>query len=356
MIILLACKSLWTHDNFNNSIIFHCREDTITVQIHPWAKFCADILKLVTSDPAVRIHALVPTASSKTIRLIDKLLTSGRVKCGDFQKICHIISLFGFKSSKAKRGVIKIYRSLIGSNFRTISKAEECLMCSIREGKISSKMTTADISSQRPPENECLCSRKVSDEVAKGILKFRDSDECPPQFKEERTSRSPLHTSSTDHRLNGLITSKEVEAGFDHGYIHGIASLNESDKLKIMHALKLNKQPFLSIHNISCIFDTAPTTAQNSSSKHVCILCSSVVSGRIALLGHIQNKHSGFWHRCSECWRYFTDERGAKRHYRAVHNKNIPFLTNCCSITKPKDSQESIDIGTSRTKDNTTND
>lgn len=356
MKLILKCQPLWIHGcDSGEKIIFHCIGNSIDLQLWPWMKYINCVLMEHLSDPQSEIHVICGTVGAQTIKQIDKLLREQQIITRDQDKIIGGLTTFGFKI-KRKGKNISIQRSELKMSINSIENGSTCLMCAhgctLSVAPLIGTVVMESSSDSQPQasgegtgNDSCICEKRVLQDIAADILAFRDLSECSPQVIRDKSTIKCLLNDSSDFRLNGRVTEAEQQAGMDFVQPKPVAFIGEIDKLRIMHCLKENRKPFLSIHNLSVIIDRCPTDDYNAHSKHICILCCSVLTNRISLLTHIQNKHTGFWFKCPDCWRFFRDERCVKKHYRNNHGELISGIHNVCTLAKPIYTPEGVEIG-----------
>lgn len=269
----------------NGQAIFHCVDGSVRKKVDNL--LCLNRFLVSLYDDEETLHFGLPFCTTIIVREIFELFDKG-VKEVDREtedKIIEIIKLLGgqVKKDKSSFQIVGSYNTL---SSMIVAKGKDCQICSVKHLSRDEHINV----------EECRCrvvnllTSNVKVEIwerATNSLKFFD----------------PLVTNSKKPCLNGEITDEERNNYLDISRITLPNKAWPSDEIRVafIKAIKEKKFPYLSLHNISVIFDRFPCVGITKNDPHVCIFCSKICSNRRQITFHIQRFHSGFSIKCDIC-------------------------------------------------------
>lgn len=206
---------------------------------------------------------------------------------------------------------------------------------------LTSSIDTSFTAKTQDVKLPCPCKRGLSPQLPLHILSHL------PGSIAKLKGVEPVNLNESDPLLTGRVTIQEEQLPcWDQSIIlPPSAQLSHVDKLCLLKSLKLGQLPSLTIHNLSVIFQRAPSTPRLSRSTHFCLLCGASLSRRDDLLFHLQRFHTGFAVRCTKCQAIFPTERAALSHLKRAHRMSIPTGSTVCGGTRQVYTTETTRVG-----------
>jgi len=283
----------------------------------------------------------------------DQLLEHGstcvpRNSCDSLEKLlstCDLI-LNGYKRSSESPNVYPYELKIHGYISESVER-KKLEISSIRGGKrLKSRENSIELVHLSDDEDQntsqflplgdipiCECKKVLLSRVS-------SSPESPITLSDddnrfEKRGVTPIQFDSRDPLLTGNVTDREKELPPwpIETRIPSCAKFTDEQRLRILTSLKKGYLVPLTIHNISIIFDRAPSLSYSSQGKHICILCGDSMNEKRHLFTHIQSYHTAFSIECPEedCQRKFRTEISMRNHFKKAHRKRRwSWGIHCC--------------------------